>query len=286
MKTASRIGDANWKEFARCIRNVDLFQKYLKRRHATFHSLKKVTKHGKPFWCPELTIANHANLGKLLEAEKTTCQWKRVWLNERLLNAIGAPTRQRLLGMLEKAPLGKKFPKRASSERIEKRRAAAVKKRYCTRIPSVVFRRKTSENGQLRWIHGNKSLMLSRIAQWYLWACVRHFLWSFTLHELKEPLKQSSNTNFFSNLTDSMSNLRPNTKTFLLEIYNACYDHAVWPWFLSRRVFIRKPNKDRYDYCSSFRPSTLASLFGKLSERLLCNRLNQFLETNNVLADE
>ena len=46
-----------------------------------------------------------------------------------------------------------------------------------------------------------------------------------------------------------IKNLGVNAKTLLLEIFNTCWEHAVWPWSLSRIVFIRKPNKDRYDDC-------------------------------------
>ena len=78
----------------------------------------------------------------------------------------------------------------------------------------------------------------------------------------------------------------PNAKTFLMELNNTCWDHAVWPWSLSQIVFIRDPNKDKYDDCSSYRPISIASHFGKLFERMLCDRLNHFLEYNNVLSDE
>ena len=101
-------------------------------------------------------------------------------------------------------------------------------------------------------------------------------------------MKQSSNTNSFDPdgfHVKMIKNLGPNTKIFLLEIYNTCWDHAVWPWSLSRIVFIGKPNKNRYD-CSSYRPLSIASRFGKLFERMLWNRLNHSLENNNVLADE
>ena len=110
-----------------------------------------------------------------------------------------------------------------------------------------------------------------------------------TLDELKVSMKQSSNTNSFDPdgfHVKVIKNLGPNAKTFLLGIYNRCWDHAVWPWSLSRIVFIRKPNKEMYDDCSSYRPLSIARHFDKLFERILCNRLNHFLENNNVLADE
>ena len=44
--------------------------------------------------------------------------------------------------------------------------------------------------------------------------------------------------------------------------------------------------KDWYDDCSSYKSLFIASHFGKLFERMLCNRLNNFLKNNIVLADE
>ena len=103
----------------------------------------------------------------------------------------------------------------------------------------------------------------------------------FTLDELKVSLKQSSNTNSFDPdgfHVKMIKSLGPKAKTFFLEIHNRCWDHAVWPWSLSRKVFIRNPNKDRYDDCSSYRPLSIASHFGKHFERMVCNRLIHFLE--------
>ena len=62
-----------------------------------------------------------------------------------------------------------------------------------------------------------------------------------TLDELKVSMKQASNTN--SLIPDGfhvkmIKNLVPIAKTFLLVIHNRCWDHAVWPWSLSRLVFI------------------------------------------------
>ena len=111
----------------------------------------------------------------------------------------------------------------------------------------------------------------------------------FSLDELKVSMKQSSNTNSFDpdGFHVKMSkNLGPNAKTFHLEIYNRCWDHAVWPWSLSRIVCIRKPKQRRHDDCSSYRPLSIASHFDKLFERMLCNRLNHFLGNSNVLADK
>ena len=109
------------------------------------------------------------------------------------------------------------------------------------------------------------------------------------MEELNEAMKQSSDTNSFDPdgfHVKMIKNLGVNAKTFLLEIFNTCWEHAVWPCSLSRIVFIRKPNKDRYDDCSSYRPLSISSHFGKLFERMLCNRINYFTGTENILADE
>ena len=51
-----------------------------------------------------------------------------------------------------------------------------------------------------------------------------------TLDELKVSVKQSSNTNTFDPdglHVKMIKNQGPNAKTFLPEIYNSCWDHAV-----------------------------------------------------------
>ena len=58
----------------------------------------------------------------------------------------------------------------------------------------------------------------------------------FTLNELNESLKPSSNTNSFHPGGFHVKNLGPNTKPFLLEIYNTYWDHAVWPWSVTNSV--------------------------------------------------
>ena len=47
----------------------------------------------------------------------------------------------------------------------------------------------------------------------------------------------------------------------------------IWPWNISKVVFIRKPNKNSYSDCSSFRPLTISSHMEKLMERILTKHL-------------
>ena len=74
-----------------------------------------------------------------------------------------------------------------------------------------------------------------------------------TFDELKNAILKSSNTKSFDidglHLT-MIKNLGSKALLFLLNIFNACWEYHVWPWTDSRVVFIRKPNKERYDECS------------------------------------
>ena len=60
----------------------------------------------------------------------------------------------------------------------------------------------------------------------------------------------------------------------------------MWPWTESRVVFVRKPNKERYDECSSYRPLSISSHIGKTLERILATRIKSHLDVNGLLGDE
>ena len=110
-----------------------------------------------------------------------------------------------------------------------------------------------------------------------------------TFDELKNAILKSSNTKSFDidglHLT-MIKNLRTKALLFLLNIFNACWEYHVWPWTDSRVVFIRNPNKERYDECSSYRPLSISSHIGKTLERILATRIKSYLDVNGLLADE
>ena len=60
----------------------------------------------------------------------------------------------------------------------------------------------------------------------------------------------------------------------------------MWPWTDSRVVFIRKPNNERYDECSSYRPLSISSHNGKTLGRILATRIKSYLVVNGLLGDE
>ena len=110
-----------------------------------------------------------------------------------------------------------------------------------------------------------------------------------TFDELKNAILKSSNIKSFDIdglLLTMIKNLGTKALLFLLNIFNACWEYHVWPGTESRVVFIRKPNKERYDECSSYRPLSNSSNIGKTLERILATRNKSHLDMNGLLGDE
>ena len=75
----------------------------------------------------------------------------------------------------------------------------------------------------------------------------------------------------------------PKFMRLLLQLYNECWQKSNWPWFKARILFIRKPNKESYLLCSSFRPLSISSHNDKLFERVVEQRLMKWLEASNCI---
>lgn len=71
----------------------------------------------------------------------------------------------------------------------------------------------------------------------------------------------------------------------ILDIFNRCLLQASFPtiWKTARLVLIRKAGKP-LDEPSSYRPLCMLNTIGKLFEKILDNRIRDFLETNDCLA--
>lgn len=72
---------------------------------------------------------------------------------------------------------------------------------------------------------------------------------------------------------------------YYLDLVNTIFDSGSVPdsWKSQFIIPILKPNKDPSDY-KSYRPIALSSVLTKLAEHLIKNRLEWFLESNNLLA--
>ena len=75
-------------------------------------------------------------------------------------------------------------------------------------------------------------------------------------------------------------------REMLLQIFNNCWETVSWPWKESRDIFIRLPDKETYDDCSSYRPFSISSHFGRLLERILAGRINKYLNLHNIIGQE
>ena len=83
-----------------------------------------------------------------------------------------------------------------------------------------------------------------------------------------------------------IKNMRYKARELFLQSFNNCWETASWPGKESRVIFIRKPNKERFDDCSSYRPLSISSHFGKLLERILAGRINKYLDLHNIIGQE
>ena len=106
------------------------------------------------------------------------------------------------------------------------------------------------------------------------------------MEELNAAIANTSSTRSFD--TDGIhlsmaKNMGYKTREMLLQVFNNCWETA---WKESRVIFIRKLNKKIYDDCSSYRPLSISSHFGKLLERILAGRINKHLDLHNIIGQE
>ena len=73
--------------------------------------------------------------------------------------------------------------------------------------------------------------------------------------------------------------------TFFTEIYNSCLKEGKFPkqWKRSSIVPIVKPGKEKETEVSKFRPISLINIGGKILEKLLIDRINHHLYSNDLL---
>lgn len=109
----------------------------------------------------------------------------------------------------------------------------------------------------------------------------------FSVKELNDALQQSKigapGPDTISN--DMLKNLTPEMKEILLKLYNKLWNRNTYPesWKEAMIVPIPKPNKNRL-LPSSSRPISLTCCMGKLFERMINNRLQEYLENNGLLV--
>jgi hypothetical protein len=74
---------------------------------------------------------------------------------------------------------------------------------------------------------------------------------------------------------------------FLTEVYNKCLKFGLFPdiWKIIVVKILKKPNKSDYTSPKAYRPISLLSVFAKVLEKLLINRISFYLKSNNLLNE-
>ncbi len=84
---------------------------------------------------------------------------------------------------------------------------------------------------------------------------------------------------------DIIQNINKINNNFLTKLYNKCLSLCHFPnsWKTSVVKVIPKPGKTDYTDPNAYRPISLISVFGKILEKLIINRLMYFLKSNHLL---
>ena len=71
----------------------------------------------------------------------------------------------------------------------------------------------------------------------------------------------------------------------IINIANACINLGHWPKYfkISTTVIIPKPNKTSYDNLKAFRPIVLLNTLGKLIEKVIAERIQFTVTSNNFI---
>lgn len=111
-----------------------------------------------------------------------------------------------------------------------------------------------------------------------------------SVEEVQAALKCSKNMKapgFDSIFNLVLKNLSLSTLTHIVNIFNKCLDLNYFPscWKMAKIVPILKPGKDPTSP-KSYRPISLLSALSKLFERVILNRVQDHVSTNNILPPE
>lgn len=113
--------------------------------------------------------------------------------------------------------------------------------------------------------------------------------WSVTALEMNVITKRMGNKNKAPGPDGIWKRLIHGTMDIMVERWTKCFQSCIqsgtFPakWKVSKLVLIKKPDKPDYEP-SSYRPICLLNEGGKLLERLISNRINNYLENHEELS--
>ena len=109
---------------------------------------------------------------------------------------------------------------------------------------------------------------------------------AITLSEIKKTIKQTNSSGkSFDNMSfhpSMLKHLGENALKALSKLFNICISKGKWVWKSSDVIFLKKPGKENYHQPGSYRPISITSYVGKLMERILANRIENFLTAKNL----
>jgi hypothetical protein len=97
--------------------------------------------------------------------------------------------------------------------------------------------------------------------------------------------KSPGEDSFTADIIKRLHNIEP---TFLTKLYNKCLQLSYFPtqWKSSVVKVIKKAGNRDYSLPNSYRSISLLSIFAKILEKMLINRIVRFINSNNGLSDE
>lgn len=112
----------------------------------------------------------------------------------------------------------------------------------------------------------------------------------FSMDELEDALNKSKN-NRSAGIdqipAEILKNMNTENKIQLLSMYNSCWSRGFFPrtWKKAKLKVIRKAGDRDWASPGSYRPISLLPTTGKVMERLIASRPNDYLNSNNILSE-
>lgn len=112
----------------------------------------------------------------------------------------------------------------------------------------------------------------------------------FSLQELENALSKAKDNKAagLDNLpVELYKNFDDVNKRALLKIFNACWLEGIFPktWKIAKLIVIRKAGDRDWSDPAAYRPISLLPTIGKIFERMIVNRLNNFMSDYSCMSD-